>query len=595
MIETLRRNADGAVRIRRVGLAASCVLALIAPLAAQAPEDADTAGQVALLSAKLRVRVLNGRQIELEARAAEEDDHAAIAAWVAGGASDAAAIAAWNDGRPLEEGTWVRVPFNLLSGAYRLLVLSNLFPGDTHDENDWLHVVGSSELQLYDEGLWQVAEWFTGRGDSFPALLRANGLSSPELRAGQRIRIPADLLHPALRAALPSDGSPLVFRTDAQGPYAGYRLRAGEALYSAVVVQFTGRTGADDVGKLAEILRERSKIRDLRDIPVGYEIRIPLDLLEPEFLPPSHPRRKKAEESERELARELARQPVTGTRGGLAGVLVVLDAGHGGKDLGTMNNGIWEHDYVYDVTCRLKQRLERETSARVMLTLIDKKTGCRPSSGDKLEANRQGTIQTTPSFLARRDGEARVGVNLRWYLANSIYRQALRDGVDADRVVFVSLHADSRHASLSGVMVYVPGAEYRTRTYGHTGADYDAYKEVKEKTHVRFSKKQRVRSEAVSRRFADSVIEAFRQHDLPVQAHQPVRHRIIRGKNRFVPAVLRGNAIPNKVLIEMLNLSNPDDAALLASRARRQQLSDALFASLFDHFGEEPTRIAESR
>ncbi len=574
----------------------SCALALISPLAAQqAADSADAAGQVALLSAKLRVRVLHGRQIELEARASKEDDYAAIAAWVAGGQSDAAAIAAWNGQRPLEEGSWVGVPLALLSGAYRLLVLSNLFPEDARDDNDWLHVVGSSKIQLYDEGLWQVAEWFTGRGDAFTELLRVNGLSSPELRAGQRIRIPARLLHPTLRAALPSDGSPLIFRTDDEGPYAGYRLRAGEALYSAVVVRFTGRTEADDVGKLAEVLRERSKIRDLRDIPVGYEIRIPLDLLEPEYLPASHPRRRKAEAAERELARELARQPVTGTRGGLDGVLVVLDAGHGGKDLGTMNNGIWEHDYVYDVTCRLKQKLEQETAARVVLTLIDEKTGCRPSSSDRLEANLQGTIQTTPPFLARKDGEARIGVNLRWYLANSIYRQALRDGVDADRVVFISLHADSRHASLNGAMVYVPGAEYRTRTYGHSEAEYKGYKEVKEKTNVRFSKKQRVRSEAVSRRFADSVVEAFRQRGLPIQPHQPVRHRIIRGKSRYVPAVLRGNAIPNKVLVEMVNLSNPDDAALLASRLRRQQLAEGLFDALFDYFGEKPTRVADAR
>ena len=43
----------------------------------------------------------------------------------------------------------------------------------------------------------------------------------------------------------------------------------------------------------------------------------------------------------------------------LQGVLVVIDPGHGGRDLGTMNNGIWEHDYVYDVACRLKRLLER--------------------------------------------------------------------------------------------------------------------------------------------------------------------------------------------------------------------------------------------
>jgi N-acetylmuramoyl-L-alanine amidase len=253
-----------------------------------------------------------------------------------------------------------------------------------------------------------------------------------------------------------------------------------------------------------------------------------------------------------------------------------------------MNNGIWEHDYVYDVTCRLKQRLEQETAARVEVTMEDAETGCAPSRTDKLRANRQGTIRTNPPFLAKENGEARIGVNLRWYLANSIYRRALDEGYDPDRVIFVSIHADSRHPSLRGVMVYVPGAGYRTRTYGFTSKTYMRYAEVREKPTVRFSKKQRVRSEAVSRKLADEVVTAFRAEKLPVQQHQPIRHRIIRGKQRYVPAVIRGNTVPTKVLVEMVNLSNPKDAALLASARERERLAHALLVALFAHFGENP-------
>jgi N-acetylmuramoyl-L-alanine amidase len=574
---------------RRPG--AALVLALVL-VGGAAIEAGDAPGQVSALSSDLRIRVLHGREIELEVRAGSDDDYAAVAGRVAHGPSDAAAIAAWNADRRVAEGEWIRVPLELLSDDWRRLVVFNLFPDDAPDGEDWVHVAGAATLHLYDEGLWQVAEWFTGRGSSFQALMEANGLSSPELREGQRIRIPSELLHASLRAGLRADGAGLVFRSDDRGPYAGYRLEAGEALYSAVVVRFTGRTAAEDVRELAELLRQRSEIPDLRDIPVGYEIRIPLDLLEPEYLPSGHPRRREAEAAEQELARALARQPVAGTRDGLKGVLVVLDPGHGGRDLGTMNNGIWEHDYVYDVACRLKEKLERETAARVVLTLEDKETGCVPSSGDKLKANRQGTILTTPPFLAKKEGEAKIGVNLRWYLANSIYRKAVGEGHDPDRVVFLSLHADSRHRSLSGAMVYVPGAAYRSRTYGHTDRLYLQFEEVKEKPRVRFSKKQRIRSEAVSREFASSVIGAFERENLPVQPHQPVRNRIIRGRSRFVPAVLRGNAIPNKVLVEMVNLSNPDDAALLASAARRDQVARALLRSLLDYFGEDPADVA---
>ena len=133
------------------------------------------------------------------------------------------------------------------------------------------------------------------------------------------------------------------FSADSRGPFAAYALKPGEALYSSVIVRFTGRTLAEDVRTIAEALRRRSDIVDLHDIPVGFEVKIPLDMLEPQFLPAGHPRRREAEAARVELERELQREPVAGTRGGLDGVLVVLDPGHGGRDLGTINNGIWEH------------------------------------------------------------------------------------------------------------------------------------------------------------------------------------------------------------------------------------------------------------
>ena len=69
-------------------------------------------------------------------------------------------------------------------------------------------------------------------------------------------------------------------------------------------------------------------------------------------------------------------------------------------------------------------------------------------------ANQQGTILTTPTFLAKKEGEAKIGVNLRWYLANSVYRKAVKGGTRADRIVFLSLHADSRHPGLRCAMVF---------------------------------------------------------------------------------------------------------------------------------------------
>ena len=588
------------MRPARAWLALRAIVAVLLgmglpPLCAEtlAPPEVVVAGESVRLSSDLRLRVLRGREIELEVLAGDGDDYRGVAARVtAAGSQSGAAVAAWNAERPVEPGQWIGVPLELLSHGFRRMVLMRLFPDDARDGEDWVHVAGSGELPLYDAGLWQVAEWFTGRGGSYEALMEANGLGSPELRAGQRVRVPSALLHPAMRAGMRSDGGRLEFRSDTEGPFAAYRLQEGEALYSSVVVRFTGRTGADDVSLVAEQVRKRSGIRDLTDIPVGFEIRIPLDLLEPQYLPTAHPRRKEAEARERELALALAQQPLPGARSGLEGVLIVIDPGHGGRDLGTMNNGIWEHDYVYDVSCRLREKLERSTAATVVMTLEDRETGCVPSKTDKLVANKQGTVLTSPPFMAKKEGEAKYGVNLRWYLANSVYRKAVAGGHDPDRILFISLHADSRHPSLSGAMVYVPGAAYRSRTYGHSTGFYMAYDEVREKPQVRFSKQQRVRSEAISRKYADAVIRAFQREGLPVQPHQPVRHRIIRGESRFVPAVLRGNAIPSKVLVEMVNLSNPGDAALLASATERDRLAGGLFRSLLDYYGEDRTRVA---
>ena len=59
-----------------------------------------------------------------------------------------------------------------------------------------------------------------------------------------------------------------------------------------------------------------------------------------------------------------------------------------------------------------------------------------------------------------------------------------------------------------------------------------------------------------------------------------------------VPAVLRGNTIPAKVLVEMLNISNKEDAKLLASAGKRRRLARALQLSLYRYFGERPPTAA---
>ena len=545
-------------------------------------------GESLVLNAELTVRIRSGRDLELAVAPRPGDTWSALAArWAPEAGPEA--LAAWNGlGSRAAVPEEVRLPLALASGDLRRLTLSAVFPQDGRDGDAWIHHARVGALPTYGEGLGEVAAWFTGDARRWSEIARANDLPGPELSAGQRVRIPAALLHPAFAARATSADGSLEYGSDPEGPYAGYRLKAGEALYSAVVLRYTGRTSAEDVQAVLEAVQRRSGIARATDIPVGWLVKVPFDLLEPEFLPESDPAHKAQVQASKERAEALAKQPVPKAGRRLEGVLVVLDPGHGGRDLGTMSHGIWEHDYVYDLTCRLKRWLETHTRARVVLTVEDLETGTEPSDAEPLLANRQGTVRTHPPFLAREVGEAPMGVNLRWYLANALYREARAGGSAADRVVFLSLHADARHPGLRGAMVYVPGASRCAGTHGFADATYRAYREVRAAPLVSFPRKDLVRSEAVSRKLAESVLRELRGVGLPVQTIKPVRDRVLRGDASWVPAVLRGNAIPAKLLIEVLNLSNAEDAALLRAASERQRMAEALGAALIRHYGDRP-------
>ncbi len=551
---------------------------------------------VLVLGRELRVRLTGGRDLRLEIKPWPGEDLQSLARRIAPSPvhSDLLAAALADPSVRTEDGFY-GIALALLGTDTRVLVLRSVFPEDRADGGDWLHVARRSPLPIYDEGLWQVAAWFTGDGARFVDLLRVNGLASPELEQGQIVRIPANLLDPALRPGPTSDDGTLAYGSDARGSYAGYRLKPREALYSAVVLRYTGRTTPEDVETLARSIATRSGVRDLTDIPAGWLIKIPLDVLEPEFLPVSDSRRKNIEKAKAAMERELNARPPTEATRGLRGVFVILDPGHGGMDPGTMNHSVREHDYVFDVASRLRRELESHTGAKVFLTLDDPGKESVPSRGDVLESNRKRSVLTTPPFLAEEGGETAVAVNLRWYLANSVYRRLVKTGVDPDKIVFLSLHADARHPSLRGAMVYVPGATFRTGTMGYTSSAYLRFKEVREQPRVSFSSRDRLRSEAVSRKFAAAIVKALKKVDLPVQPYQPIRERVIRGRQVWLPAVLRGNVVPTKVLVEMVNLNNPDDAALLGRAADRDRLAKGLAAALAGHFGSGASTRSRGR
>ena len=102
---------------------------------------------------------------------------------------------------------------------------------------------------------------------------------------------------------------------------------------------------------------------------------------------------------------------------------------------------------------------------------------------------------------------------------------------------------------------------------------------------VSFTRKDRVLAEGASTALAEKLIGAFRRKSLPVHQFQPVRTHVIRAGREWVPAVLRYNKIPNRVLFELSNLSNDEDRESTLTGAFRQRSAEALADGLVTFFG----------
>jgi N-acetylmuramoyl-L-alanine amidase len=569
-----------------VRLAALTVLAVL--LSASPPTSADpldsrpVAGGTARTSLGEGVVVaLSEEGLFVEAVPQKGEGLYAFARRICGDDKRAPQILAANGGaKVLHEDVRYRIPFELLANELQVRAVRALFPTDKGQADGWRHEArGVGPLQR--ESIWQLALWFTGTGENFRAIREYNEFLDDDVPRGAAVVIPSELLLPAFRAVLPVPERPyhLDYVNDATGEYAIYRLRPGEALYSSVVVRFTGRVYADDVNAYAADLARLNGIPDVTDIRIGHRIRIPFDDLLPEFLPEGHPKRVEYEASLR-ASTQFSNQVRSK---GLAGITLVLDAGHGGQDSGATMAGVWESTHVYDIALRVKRLLEAHTAAEVVLTTRDG-SAWRIADSDVLPFSRGHSVLTTPPYPIT---DAKVGVNLRWYLANSVYRRALSRHGDPQKVVFLSIHGDSLHPSLRGAMAYLPAADLTGGTFGRSGGVYASRKEVQEAQSVSFSQQQRVESEGLSRELAKQIIASFSKRDLPVHPFKPVRDKIIRNNGTWVPAVLRYNSIPAKILLEVCNLANEQDRRLVQTRAYRQTVAEAVVQGLLAYYGQE--------
>jgi len=598
------------------------LVALLYAATVFAATSKETPIATARVTPELRASFTRDYVIDVDVKPHEGDAWTRLAKRVTGDAERWHDIVAFNRafnkiGDNLTTERVVHVPFTLLRPELQRQIVTTLFSSDSSTAAGWKHVVVGSEIE--GESLWRLAEWFTGDGANYAAIRKANPNQGLSTRKGDVIVIPNELLTAAFRkvhggveeenapsaaseirqpshdpsqrqsahedveasSVVETPGLPsLTYERASSVPYAVYRLQKGEALYSSVAIRFTGRVYSKDVGDVLDRIVKFNGIDNVAKIPVGYAVRIPMDLLLPEYLPADDPTRIAAEKTKVASAKLAKRARAKN----LDGVTVVLDAGHGGRDVGAAHDDVYEATYVYDVMCRLRRVLEKRSGAIVRVTTRSKAHGYEIAEDDELEPLQDQFVLTTPRYTL---DDSVVGVNLRWYLANSIFARAIKSGVAKERVVFLSIHADSLHPSIRGAMAYIPGAQYVTGSYEKRQDVYLARAEVREHPLVRHSEEESLEAEGLSRDLAQSVIDAFDERGLKVHPFNPVRDNVVRDDREWVPAVIRYNLVPTRALIEICNLGNKHDRALLKTQKWREDTAQAIYRGIVSFYADQ--------
>ena len=190
-------------------------------------------------------------------------------------------------------------------------------------------------------------------------------------------------------------------------------------------------------------------------------------------------------------------------------------------DVGATMRGVWESLYVYDIVMRVKRLLETETAAQVVRHHPRRQgagrssiaTCCRSRAATRCSPRRP-IRSPTPRSASTCAGTSRTA---------STGKAASAGGKATEKVVFLSIHADSLHPSMRGAMVYMPGRlSIRRATTARAARVYSSRKEVQEQPQRRASRTPSAqRSEGLSRDLAEHMLDALRDRGLadpPVQA-----------------------------------------------------------------------------
>jgi N-acetylmuramoyl-L-alanine amidase len=222
---------------------------------------------------------------------------------------------------------------------------------------------------------------------------------------------------------------------------------------------------------------------------------------------------------------------------GLAQFRIVLDAGHGGWDLGTVGRrGLLEKDLVLDIVQRLGNLVQTRLGAQVIYT---------------------------------RQDDSYVALEKRAEIANL-----------ARADLFLSIHANySDDSSARGVETYY------TNTYSSVRArppeTEEGDKSVQNVSWTNVDIRAKVQE---SRQFAANVQHAL--YGMLVAKTPGIRNR---GVKRASYVVLTGTSMP-AVLAEVSFVSSPEDESKLKSSVYRQQIAEALYKGIA-HYSATPRRV----
>ncbi len=516
----------------------------------------------------------DGRKIIVKLQPRKGDGMYRFASWTLRGWKNRFKdIKKYNRNRPLMLHHYVQIPFKALNDDIQSMVLQAVFSNDSSEEDGWAHRVAYN-----GETVSLIAGVFAHSDITPDKLISYNKLKyqGKRLLIGDTVMIPWKWVKESLHLRPISVHKPLTMgNKDFDKGYVHYRLKKGESLYSSVVARFTGRTLAEDVNRMAVQLLKLNKIKNEHFIPVGKDLRIPIEWISEEYLI----RRQKTKEvpvPEEEIKKKaVVKKDLP--------IHIILDSGHGGIDpgaiFGSKKRGyqIFEDETVYDISLRVAELLKKKNYI-VHHTLIDPNQK-KPVAKLATRKDEDEYVAVSPSYKLRNAG---VGINMRIYLVSSIYNKLIRQKVPKENILLLSLHGDALHRSLRGVTVYYPDHRLRSASFKLTQRVYRRRKEFRRE--LKFRNRDNIRSARVSSTFGKTIVENFKKAGMRTHSSFAVRGYYYRRGKRTLPGILRYSKVPASVLVEVGNLNNTQDRTALLKPEYRQRIATTLVDSIDRHY-----------